>query len=206
MIARIALAFLLWPVVALGQTHVCSSRSANPAAIHASLKRVYEIAGKRLHIDPDLAQAITQIESGFDPHALSPKGAQGLMQLMPETSAAMHVADPLDPHQSILGGMQFLRVLANDPRYAGNPYMVLVAYNAGPNRASFPEESYRYADAVLAVYQQLKAQHVRRGGLIEPTQSLDRSFLGAIQCGQAAAPTARVAVAGGKVQPSRHYH
>ncbi len=200
-----ALAFLLWPVVALGQTHhECTSRPINPTAIHASLKSVYERAGKRLRIDPDLAQAITQIESSFDPRAVSSKGAQGLMQLMPETSAAMHVADPLDPHQSILGGMQFLRVLANDRRFAGNPYMVLVAYNAGPNRAVFPEESYRYADAVLAVYQQLKAQHVRRGGLIEPTQSLDRSFLGAIQCKQAT-PATRVAVAGGKIQPSRHY-
>jgi soluble lytic murein transglycosylase-like protein len=173
-------------------------------AVHASLKGVYELAGKRLHIDPDLAQAITQIESGFDPRAVSPKGAQGLMQLMPETSAAMHVADPLDPHQSILGGMQFLRTLGNDPRFAGNPYMVLVAYNAGPNRAVFPEESYRYADAVLAVYEKLKAQHVRHGGLIEPTQSLDRSYLGAIQCGQAT-PAAHVTMAGGKVQPSRRY-
>ena len=172
--------------------------------VHTSLKSVFERAGKRLHIDPDLAQAITQIESGFDPRAVSPKGAQGLMQLMPATSAQMHVADPLDPHQSILGGMQFLRALANDPRFVGNPYMVLVAYNAGPNRAVFPAESYRYADAVLAVYQQLKAQHVRRGGLIEPTQSLDRSYLGAIQCGQAT-PAPRVTVAGGKIQPSRRY-
>ena len=204
MIVRIALAFLLWPVVALGQTHVCTSRAISPVAIHASLKGVYEMAGKRLHIDPDLAQAITQVESGFDPRAVSPKGAQGLMQLMPETSAAMHVTNPLDPHQSILGGMQFLRALGNDPRFAGNPYMVLVAYNAGPNRVVFPEESYHYADAVLAVYQKLKAQHVRRGGLIEPTQTLDRSYLGALQCGQAT-PTSRVTVAGGKIQPSRHY-
>jgi len=204
MLARIALAFLLWPVVALGQTHVCSSRTINPVAVHVSLKGAYEMAGKSLHVDPDLAQAITQIESGFDPRAVSPKGAQGLMQLMPETSAAMHVTDPLDPHQSILGGMQFLRVLADDPRFAGNPYMVLVAYNAGPNRTVFPEESYRYADAVLAVYHQLKSQHVRRGGLIDPTQSFDRRFLGAIQCEQAA-PAPRVIVAGGKVQPSRRY-
>jgi soluble lytic murein transglycosylase-like protein len=205
MIARMTLAFLLLPVVALGQARDCISRPINPVAVHASLKGVYEKLGKRLRIDPDLAQAITQIESGFDPRAVSPKGAQGLMQLMPDTSAAMHVANPLDPHQSILGGMQFLRVLANDPRFAGNPYMVLVAYNAGPNRAVFPEESYRYADAVLSVYQKLKAQNVRRGGLIEPTQTLDRSFLGAIQCGQTSPAAPRVAVAGGKVQPSRHY-
>jgi hypothetical protein len=81
--------------------------------------------------------------------------------------------------------------------------MVLVAYNAGPNRAVFPEESYRYADAVVAVYHELKAQRARRGGLIEPTRSLDRSYLGMVQCAQTM--PAHVTVVAGKIQPSRHY-
>jgi soluble lytic murein transglycosylase-like protein len=203
MIARTTLAFLLWPMVALGQTHVCTAPPVSPAAIHATLHGVFEMAGKRFHIDPDLAQAITQLESGFNPRAVSPKGAQGLMQLMPGTSAAMHVTDPFDPHQSVLGGMGFLRALANDRRFAGNPYMVLVAYNAGPNRSVFPEESYRYADAVVAVYHQLKAQRARRNGQIEPTRSLDHSYLGMVQCAQTT--PAHVVVVAGKVQPSRRY-
>jgi soluble lytic murein transglycosylase-like protein len=204
MIARTALAFLLLPLAAFAQTRTCTSPQISPAAVHASLKRVFEIAGKRAHIDPDLAQAITQVESGFNPRAVSPKGAQGLMQLMPGTSASMHVADPFDPGQSIYGGTQFLRVLANDPRFAGNPYMVLVAYNAGPNRAVFPAESYRYADMVLAVYQALKAQRIRHGGVIEPSEPLGHAYLGAPQCGHAT-PVAHVVMVNGKIQPSRHF-
>ncbi|HEX4172363.1 MAG TPA: lytic transglycosylase domain-containing protein [Acetobacteraceae bacterium] len=165
---------------------------------------MFDTVGRRLHIDPDLAQAVTQVESGFNPNAVSAKGAQGLMQLMPGTSAAMHVVDPLDPHQSIYGGMEFLRTLAEDRRFAGNPFMVLVAYNAGPNRAVFPEESYRYANMVVAVYQELKAQHLRRGGLIEPTEAFDRAYLGAPHCGKSES-VAHITIKGGKVQPSRQY-
>jgi soluble lytic murein transglycosylase-like protein len=195
---------MFWSSIAFGQTHICKPSQVSSVAIGASLKGVFEIAGRRLRIDPDLAQAITQVESGFDPHAVSPKGAQGLMQLMPGISAAMHVADPFNPHQSIYGGMELLRMLANDHRFAGNPYMVLVAYNAGPNRSVFPEESYHYADTVAAVYHRLKAQHVRQGGLIEPTTSLDPTYLSMPQCEQVA-PTARVTMFRGKIQPSRQY-
>lgn len=205
MIARTALAFLLWPVVAFAQTHACTPAQVSAVPVHVSLKRVFEMAGKRSHVDPDLAQAITQVESGFNPHALSPKGAQGLMQLMPGTSASMHVANPFDPGQSIYGGTEFLRMLANDRRFAGNPYMVLVAYNAGPNRAVFPEESYRYADMVVAVYHELKAQRINRGGLIEPSEALGHTTLGAPQCGHTT-PVAHITVSNGKIQPSRHFH
>jgi hypothetical protein len=123
---------------------------------------------------------------------------------MPDTSAAMHVVDPFNPYQSIHGGMEFLRTLANDRRFSGNAYMVLVAYNAGPNRAVFPEASYRYASDVIAVYQQLKAQQTRKGRLIEPARSLDQTYLGLPQCGQMT-PKPHVVAAGGKIQPSRHY-
>jgi soluble lytic murein transglycosylase-like protein len=205
MLARVALALLLlWPIVAFAEPRACTPRQVSPVAVHASLKRVFEMAGKRSHIDPDLAQAITQVESGFNPRAISSKGAQGLMQLMPGTSASMHVADPFDPGQSIFGGTEFLRVLANDRRFAGDPYMVLVAYNAGPNRTVFPQESYRYADLVVAVYHELKAQHVRRGGLIEPSEALGHTTLGAPQCGPTT-PVAHITVANGKIQPSRHF-
>ena len=203
-IARTALALLLWPIVAFGQTRGCPPPQVSPVAVHASLKHVFKLAGKRLNIDPDLAEAITQVESGFNPRAVSPKGAQGLMQLMPGTSAAMHVADPFDPHQSVYGGMEFLRLLADDRRFAGNPYMVLVAYNAGPNRAVFPAESYHYADTVVATYQELKAQHLRHGRLLEPSKTLDHTYLGPMQCGQMST-VAHVTVISGKVQPSRRY-
>jgi hypothetical protein len=197
-----ALFILLWPSLVFGQTHMCTSPRVDPLAIRASLKGVFEIAGKRFHIDPDLAQAITQVESGFNPHAESPKGAQGLMQLMPGTSSALRVVDPFNPHQSIYGGMEYLHLLANDHRFAGNPYMVLVAYNAGPNRTVFPEESYHYADRVTALYHQLKAQRRHSGGLIQPTRSLDRNYLSLPHCDQ---PTPHLKLVNGMVQASRHY-
>jgi soluble lytic murein transglycosylase-like protein len=136
---------------------------------------------------------------------VSPKGAQGLMQLMPGTSASMHVTNPFDPGQSIYGGTEFLHALANDRRFAGNPYMVLVAYNAGPNRAVFPEESYRYADTVLAVYHELKAQRLRHGGRLEPSEAFNHASLATAQCGQSPARPAHVIIANGKIQPSRSY-
>ena len=194
---------LLWPSLALGQTHVCSTTHVSPMAMRASLKGVFELAGKRFHIDPDLAQAITQVESGFNASAVSPKGAQGLMQLMPGTSAGLHVADPFNPHQSIFGGMEYLRLLANDRRFAGNPYMVLVAYNAGPNRAVFPEESYHYADLVTAIYHELKAQRRHSGGRIQPTRSFDISYLSMPKCKEP--PIARPKVVNGMIQASRRY-
>lgn len=199
-----ALAVLLWPSIALAQPHVCASLHVSPQAVRASLKGVFEIGGKRFNVDPDLAQAITQVESGFNPSAVSSKGAQGLMQLMPGTSAALHVADPLNPHQSIYGGMEYLRILANDKRFAGNPYMVLVAYNAGPNHSVFPEESYHYADTVLAIYHALKTERLRTSGRIGPTRSLNASYLSIAQCGRTD-PTPRVVLINGKVKPSRRY-
>lgn len=203
MFKRLLLAVVLWPSLALSQTHVCTSPHVSPQVVRASLKGVFEIGGKRFNVDPDLAQAITQVESGFDPRAISPKGAQGLMQLMPGTSAAMHVADPLNPHQSIYGGMQYLHMLANDKRFANNPYMVLVAYNAGPNHDVFPEESYRYADTVLAIYHALKTERLRQGGLIRPTRSLNATYLSIAQCGRAS--SSRPLVLNGQVMPSRRY-
>lgn len=194
---------LLWPSLALGQPHVCAMPHVSPLVLRASLKGVFEMAGRRFQVDPDLAQAITQVESGFNAGAVSPKGAQGLMQLMPGTSASLHVADPFNPHQSIFGGMEYLRLLANDRRFVGNPYMVLVAYNAGPNRAVFPDESYHYADLVTAVYHQLKAQRRNSGGLIQPTRSLDIRYLSMPQCQEPSTP--RVRLVNGVIQTSRHY-
>ena len=89
----------------------------------------------RLHaanygVRADLVRAIIQVESGFNPRARSPKGAMGLMQLMPTTTAAFGVADPYNPGENIRGGVADLRRLLT--RYEGNEELSLAAYNAGP--------------------------------------------------------------------------
>jgi hypothetical protein len=87
-------------------------------------------AAERYHLAPDLIRSVIQIESAFDALAVSPVGAQGLMQLMPEVADEMGVADPFNPRQNIMGGARLLRNLLN--HFNGNVKLTLAGYNAGP--------------------------------------------------------------------------
>lgn len=81
-------------------------------------------------VRPDLVRAVVQVESAFNPRARSPKGARGLMQLMPATMAEYGVRNPFDPSDNVRAGVAYLRQLLD--RYHNNETLALAAYNAGP--------------------------------------------------------------------------
>jgi hypothetical protein len=94
--------------------------------IEALIRKYSQIYG----VDPSLVRAVMRHESGFNTGAVSPKGAQGLMQLMPGTAALMGVRNPFDPEQNIAGGVGYLRRCLD--RFQHNVPLAVAAYNAGP--------------------------------------------------------------------------
>jgi soluble lytic murein transglycosylase-like protein len=85
---------------------------------------------RRNSIRADLVRAVVQVESAYNPYAVSPKGAQGLMQLMPATARRFGVVNAFDPEQNIRAGVAYLRELLD--RYGNDEQLALAAYNAGP--------------------------------------------------------------------------
>jgi hypothetical protein len=88
-------------------------------------------AAREEGVHPELAYAVAAVESSFDPLARSEKGAEGLMQLMPDTAARFGVSDPFDPADNVRGGVRFLRHLLD--LFDGDLRLALAAYNAGEN-------------------------------------------------------------------------
>jgi len=113
-------------------------------------------ACRQYGLDYNLVKAVISAESAFDPAAISPKGAMGLMQLMPGTSRDLGVVDPFDPTQNIEGGVRYLRFLMD--RFNNNVVLALAAYNAGPeavqkhNGVPPYEETRNYVQRVLNFY------------------------------------------------------
>ncbi len=93
------------------------------------LREAAALAARRHGLDPQLVIAVVSVESGFKPQAVSPKGAQGLMQLMPRTAESLGVADAFDPEQNLDGGVRHLGSLLS--QYGGDVRRALAAYNAG---------------------------------------------------------------------------
>jgi soluble lytic murein transglycosylase-like protein len=116
-----------------------SSVPSNPAPVKSvpakspiGVNEVVNSASATFHLDPDLVNSVIHAESGFNSHAISPKGARGLMQLMPGTAGQLGVNDAFDPQANVAGGSRYLRELLE--RYNFDLVKALAAYNAGPER------------------------------------------------------------------------
>jgi len=116
-------------------------------------------ASKKYGLDKALVRAVMEVESGTDPSAVSPKGAQGLMQIMPGTAKDLRLNDPLNPEESIDAGSRYLKAQL---AAFGDARLALAAYNAGPEAVRrfggippYPETQ-RYVEAVANRFIRLK--------------------------------------------------
>jgi len=106
------------------------TRAAGNRSVSASeIDRFIDEAAARHHVDPNLVRALVKVESNFNPHAVSPKGAMGLMQLMPDTARRYDVSNPFDAKQNVEAGVRHLKGLLASNK--GNVSLSLAAYNAG---------------------------------------------------------------------------
>lgn len=120
-----AFAFLALPLSAAPL-----ASNAFPAPVPSYLASIITDAAATYHVDPNLVAAMAFKESRFDPNAVSWRGAQGILQLMPRTAAALGVKNAFDPRQNVFGATKYLAQLLQ--RFDGNIDMTLAAYNAGP--------------------------------------------------------------------------
>ena len=127
-----------------------------PLPVPQYLSAIINEASAKYRVDPNLIAAMAFRESAFNPNAVSSRGAQGLMQLMPKTARALGVRDSFNPHDNIFGGTKYLKTLLD--RFHGNVDLTLAAYNAGPELVAkigpnATQEATDYVAAVKSFYQ-----------------------------------------------------
>jgi len=131
---------------------------------------IIEEASRTYGVDSSLIRAMIQVESSGNPFAVSPAGAQGLMQLMPSTAADLGVKDAFDPDQNIMAGTRYLRQLLD--RYQGNLRLALAAYNWGMGNlerrpGAMPGETQRYIAKIENLYHSQRVAHPKSS--LEPS-------------------------------------
>jgi soluble lytic murein transglycosylase-like protein len=121
---------------------------------------IIQKAARQFGVEVTLIKAIIKAESSFDPNALSSSGAQGLMQLMPDTADDMEVGDPFDPEENILGGTRYLSLLLK--RFNQDKRLAVAAYNVGPttveNHDAVPPipQTRQFVDRVMRFYREFE--------------------------------------------------
>jgi hypothetical protein len=132
-----------------------------PLSEKTPFEKIIRAAAERYGVDADLIHCVIAVESNFNPKAVSPKNARGLMQLLPQTAAQLGVKDIFDPEQNIDGGTRYLRDLLK--KYS-NLTLALAAYNAGPQRVDqygrhVPPylETMKYVQRIAKSYAKIKA-------------------------------------------------
>ena len=126
----------------------------NPPPGVPAIDRIIQQAATAYGVNTQLIKGVIQAESDFDPNAISPKGAAGLMQLMPETAKELGVTDPLNPTENIMGGTRYLKQLLD--HYDGSVPLALAAYNWGignmdSRRSKMPAETKNYVAKITGV-------------------------------------------------------
>lgn len=132
-----------------------------PVDVRHAYDDIIAEAAEKYHLDPSMIKAVMQAESAFDAMAVSPVGALGLMQLMPDVAAELGADDPLDPRQNIMAGARHLSQLLTSHR--GNVKLALASYNAGSGNVAkyrgIPpfKETRNYVKKVTALLADAKA-------------------------------------------------
>jgi soluble lytic murein transglycosylase-like protein len=157
------------PASVNGRLVLAAASQGSAAQLDARRRQVdplIEATAREFSLDADLLRAVVQVESRFDPGAISPRGAIGLMQVMPSTAGALGLARPeqslLEPRANLRTGARYLRQLS--VQFAGATDLVLAAYNAGEssvlrNGLAVPPypETQAYVRDVLEIYRTLRA-------------------------------------------------
>jgi soluble lytic murein transglycosylase len=133
-----------------------STRKQSPERPRKEYRQIINTTSEKYNIEPSLLKAVIEVESNWNSQAVSRKGAQGLMQLMPSTAKNLKVRNPFNPEENIEGGAKYLKSLLD--KYSGDLSLALAAYNAGPGKidkyGGVPPiaETKEYVKRVLGLY------------------------------------------------------
>nr|WP_319395742.1 lytic transglycosylase domain-containing protein [uncultured Desulfobacter sp.] len=143
-----------------GEVRSTSAQSKSFRAGPDAYDTIIHKAAGAFGVDRALIKAVIHAESGFNPNAVSSKGARGLMQIMPKNDVSLEISNPFDPSQNIMGGTRYLKRMLT--RYNEKLSLALAAYNAGPSAVdkyrNIPpyEETRTYVQRVMSLYSRYK--------------------------------------------------